>query len=59
MINKAGREIPDEILARFNKEGFKGSYGQNRQQCRPYDQGREGADDGPVLYSGYSPVSVF
>lgn len=26
MINQAGREIPDEILARYHKEGFQGSY---------------------------------
>lgn len=26
MINKVGREIPDEILEKYNKEGFKGSY---------------------------------
>ena len=26
MINKAGREIPDEILERYGKEGFQGSF---------------------------------
>lgn len=26
MVNKVGREIPDEILARYGKEGFQGSY---------------------------------
>ena len=26
MINQVNREIPDELLARYGKEGFKGSW---------------------------------
>lgn len=34
MINQVGREIPDEILARYNKEGFKGSYSRDNARYR-------------------------
>ena len=32
MVNSAGREIPDEILERYGKEGFQGSRYRNGAQ---------------------------
>ena len=34
MINQVGREIPDELLARYGKKGFEGSYARDDEQYR-------------------------
>ena len=34
MINAAGRDIPDALLAQYGKEGFKGSYARDGQSYR-------------------------
>ena len=34
MINKVGREIPNEILAEYNKAGFKGSYSRDNARYK-------------------------
>ena len=34
MINQVGREIPDELLVRYGKKGFEGSYARDDEEYR-------------------------
>ncbi|MFR5601774.1 MAG: citrate lyase subunit alpha [Lachnospiraceae bacterium] len=47
MVNQVGREIPDELLARYNKEGFQGS---------AYRDGASYKKAAPVVKSNMSPT---